>query len=116
MGIIFWLALLGLTLLVVSRVRLSLPVATAAGAVLLFVASVFGMLGGVLGTLLVAAFVICAVVFNVRPLRERLVSTPLLKYVRAVLPPMSETERAAIDAGTVWWEAELFRGAPDFEN
>ena len=116
MGIIFWLALFGLTLLVVSRVRLSLPVATAAGAVLLFVASVFGMLGGVLGTLLVLAFVICAVVFNVRPLRERLVSTPLLKYVRAVLPPMSETERAAIDAGTVWWEAELFRGAPDFEK
>ena len=116
MGIIFWLALLGLTLLTVSRVRLSLPVATAAGAVLLFVASVFGMLSGFFGTLFVLLFIICAVVFNVRPLRQRVVSLPLLKYVRAVLPPMSETERAAIDAGTVWWEAELFRGAPDFEK
>lgn len=27
---------------------------------------------------------------------------------------MSDTEREAIEAGSVWWEAELFRGAPDW--
>jgi len=27
---------------------------------------------------------------------------------------MSDTERAAIEAGSVWWESELFRGAPDW--
>jgi len=29
---------------------------------------------------------------------------------------MSETERVAIDAGTVWWEAELFRGSPNWQQ
>lgn len=114
MGIIFWLAVLGLTLFVVSRHRISLPVATVLGIIILFVASTFGVLSGFFGTLLTVVFVAVAVVFNIRPLRHRLVSLPVLKYVRAVLPPMSETERAAIDAGTVWWEAELFRGAPDW--
>jgi len=60
--------------------------------------------------------VAAAVVFNIRSIRHKLVSTPLLKYVRAVLPPMSDTEREAIDAGTVWWEAELFRGAPNWSK
>ncbi len=27
---------------------------------------------------------------------------------------MSDTERDAIEAGSVWWESELFRGAPDW--
>ena len=116
MGIVFWLIVLALTLFVVSKVRLSLPVATIAGALILFVASTFGMLSGFFGFVFVAICVVAAVVFNVRPLRQRFVSLPVLKYVRAVLPPMSETERAAIDAGTVWWEAELFRGAPDYKK
>lgn len=116
MVIIFWLAVLGLALFTLSKVKVSLLAATVAGAIVLFVASVFGMLGGIVGTLFVVLCVAVAVLFNVAPLRQRVVSLPLLKYVRAVLPPMSDTERAAIDAGTVWWEAELFRGAPDYEK
>ena len=116
MGIVFWLAVLALTLFSVSKVSFSLPIATIAGAAILFVAWEFGMLSGVLGVLFVALFVIAAVLFNIRSLRQRFVSLPVLKYVRAVLPPMSDTERAAIDAGTVWWEAELFRGAPDYKK
>jgi hypothetical protein len=30
---------------------------------------------------------------------------------RKVLPQMSDTERDALEAGTVWWEGELFRGS-----
>lgn len=116
MGIIFWLVVLGLTLLAVSKVRFSLPVATILGAAILFVASVFGMLSGFFGTVFTLVFIVAAVIFNIRSLRQRFVSLPILKYVRAVLPPMSDTERAAIDAGTVWWEAELFRGNPDWKK
>lgn len=116
MGVIYWLVILALTLFVVSRHRLSLPVATVAGAAILWFGSVIGALSGFFGTLLVILGVATAVLFNVRALRHRFVSLPVLKYVRAVLPPMSDTERAAIDAGTVWWEAELFRGAPQWEK
>jgi acyl-CoA dehydrogenase len=31
-----------------------------------------------------------------------------------MLPKISDTERAALEAGTVWVEGELFRGKPDF--
>ena len=116
MGILFWLVVLAISLFIVSRVRLGLPLATLAGAVVLLLASMVGALSGILGTVFVIFAVTTAVVFNVRALRQRLVSLPVLKYVRAVLPPMSDTERAAIDAGTVWWEAELFRGNPDYQK
>lgn len=116
MGILFWLAVIGLTLFLVARKRFSLLAATVAGALLLFVASTLGVLSGIAGAVLVIVFVLVAVLFNVRALRQRLISLPLLKYVRAVLPPMSETERAAIEAGSVWWEADLFRGSPDWQK
>ena len=49
-------------------------------------------------------------------LRKRAISAPLLGWYRKVLPPMSDTEREAIEAGTVWWDAELFSGRPDWEK
>ncbi len=49
-------------------------------------------------------------------LRKRTISAPLLSWYRKVLPPMSNTEREAIEAGTVWWDADLFSGRPDWEK
>ena len=49
---------------------------------------------------------------NIRPLRLRLVSRPFLRSYRRLLPSMSATEREALDAGTVWWDGELFSGGP----
>ena len=116
MGILFWLVVAAGTLYTLSKFRPSLPIATGAVGVVLFVAYLLGFLGGFFGGLLVLVAIVLAVLFNVRSLRHRFVSTPLLKYVKAVLPPMSDTERDAIDAGTVWWEAELFRGAPNWQK
>jgi acyl-CoA dehydrogenase len=48
--------------------------------------------------------------------RQRWLSAPLLSWVRRVLPTMSETEREALAAGTVWWDAELMRGDPQFSR
>ena len=46
--------------------------------------------------------------------RQRHVSRPVLNWVRGILPAMSETEREALAAGTIGWEADLLRGDPDF--
>jgi acyl-CoA dehydrogenase len=54
------------------------------------------------------------VLLNVRPLRVPLVTRPFLKSYRRLLPSMSSTEREALDAGTVWWDGELFTGGPDW--
>jgi acyl-CoA dehydrogenase len=53
---------------------------------------------------------------NIRPLRMRLLTRPFLKSYRKLLPPMSATEREALDAGTVWWDGELFTGGPDWNK
>lgn len=45
-------------------------------------------------------------------LRRRWISQPVLGYLNKVLPPMSATEREAIEAGEPWWEAEIFSGKP----
>ncbi|MFQ5766594.1 MAG: acyl-CoA dehydrogenase [Acidobacteriota bacterium] len=50
--------------------------------------------------------------FLVAPLRRRLVSRPLMKRLAGVLPRISDTEREALEAGTVWLDGELFSGAP----
>jgi acyl-CoA dehydrogenase len=49
-------------------------------------------------------------------IRRPLVSDRLLAIFRRVMPPMSPTEADAINAGTVWWEGELFSGRPDWEK
>ncbi len=61
-------------------------------------------------------FLLLAVVLNLRPLRRVLVSAPLLRLFRRIMPSMSDTEREALEAGTVWWEAELFSGRPDWKK
>ena len=67
------------------------------------------------GVLFWSVFLLPTVGFGVASVRQRFLSQPLLRRIRKILPPMSETERDAIEAGSVWWEAELFRGAPDWQ-
>lgn len=49
-------------------------------------------------------------------LRRHLISRFVLKFYNKILPPISQTEREALDAGTVWWEGELFSGRPDWNK
>jgi acyl-CoA dehydrogenase len=46
--------------------------------------------------------------------RQRHLTKPILNWYRKLLPPISATERDAIAAGTVWWDADLFSGKPDW--
>jgi acyl-CoA dehydrogenase len=50
--------------------------------------------------------------FCVKPLRRLLISDRLFGWFGKVLPRVSDTEQEALEAGTVWWEAELFSGRP----
>jgi acyl-CoA dehydrogenase len=53
---------------------------------------------------------------NIRPLRIGLITRPFMKKYRKLLPTMSATESEALDAGTVWWDGELFTGGPDWSK
>lgn len=95
--------------------RLSLLAFTVTFTVLLAAYTVLGdpapAWGGVLWTLLALLWLL-----NVRPLRRAVISRPFMKSYLRLLPSMSSTEKEALEAGTVWWDGELFTGAPDWEK
>lgn len=69
--------------------------------------------------LLTAIMVIYAGVmglFLITPVRRSLITRPIFKMMKSVMPPISKTEKIAIDAGDVWWERELICGKPDFKH
>ncbi|USD39328.1 MULTISPECIES: acyl-CoA dehydrogenase FadE [Ferrimonas] len=71
---------------------------------------------GIVGTLTWLIFAILFIPFNVTSLRRSLLTQPALKAFRSVMPEMSQTEKDAIEAGTIWWDADLFSGAPDWKK
>ena len=48
--------------------------------------------------------------------RRKVFTGPVFKWFQRTLPPMSQTEREAIEAGTVWWDGQLFSGRPDWHT
>lgn len=61
-------------------------------------------------------FGILAALLNVRPLRRVVIGNRLFAWFRKVLPPISATERIALDAGNTWWDGDLFSGSPDWRK
>src|SRR5580698_3978034 len=95
--------------------RLSLLAFTVTFTVLFVAYTVLGAPAGVwkgfLGVLLAALWLL-----NVRPLRKALITRPFMKEYLKLLPSMSQTEKEALEAGTVWWDGELFTGAPRWQK
>lgn len=60
--------------------------------------------------------VITAVFYFADELRIKYLTLPVFQFFKSVLPPMNATELAALEAGDIWWEAELFRGNPDWQT
>jgi acyl-CoA dehydrogenase len=98
--------------------RLPLLTFTATFTVLLAVYTVFGAEGapagiwkGFLWLVLTGLWLL-----NLRPLRKALITRRFLKTYIKLLPAMSQTEKEALEAGTVWWDGELFTGAPKWSK
>ena len=110
---LIWFLLIVVVLGALAYRRSSLPVWTGVIAALLLLVQ---LTGAGLAPLPWVVFAIVAGLLNLRPLRRALLSRPLFKWFQSVLPPMSATEKDAIDAGTVWWDAELFTGRPNWNK
>ncbi|MDV6251485.1 acyl-CoA dehydrogenase FadE [Vibrio sp. EA2] len=63
-----------------------------------------------------AIYILAIALFAVSGIRQSLISRKALVAFKKVLPAMSQTEKEALDAGTVWWEAELFKGKPEWQK
>ena len=55
-------------------------------------------------------------VLLVPAIRQLLFTKPLYKVMRKSLPPIGVTESIALEAGSVWWDAELFQGDPNWKE
>src|SRR5687768_10919011 len=89
---------------------------TIAAALLGWTLSVIAGFGAVTNVILASLFLVLAAVLNIPALRRKIISNRVLAIYRSILPDMSQTEKEAIDAGTVWWDADLFSGKPDWNK
>ena len=113
---IIWLLVVLFTAVGLAYVNASGLVFTGAIAVALGVAWWGHTIPGWAALMLTLVFVLLAIPANIPTLRRKLVSDAVLAMFRKVLPPMSQTERDAIEAGTVWWDCDLFSGRPNWRR
>src|SRR5215831_5912606 len=52
----------------------------------------------------------------VKPLRRAVVTGPIFGVYKKILPQVSQTEQEALDAGSIWWDADLFSGRPGWKK
>lgn len=112
MGTLIWLLITLLALGGFLYHRTSLQI-TSLGMVGLFaLGSLFVGIGW--GWWLLLAIIL--VPLNLPSIRRNILSRKILAIYRKIMPEISETEKDAIDAGTTWWEGDLFCGAPQWEK
>jgi acyl-CoA dehydrogenase len=111
-NIILWLFLAFLLTWFLTYKRVSLSSFTLVFAVFMAIGSFFNTIGIVSWLL----FGVIALPLNIDNIRQQFISMPLLALFKKIMPQMSTTEQEAIDAGTTWFEADLFRGDPDWKK
>src|SRR3989440_883144 len=103
--LVFFLGLIAL-FSVFAYFRLPLIAWTLAGAALLWY----------LSPIAAVVFLLIVLPLNLAYVRRLLITDRILALYRRILPDMSQTEKEAIDAGSVWWAGELFSGRPDWNK
>lgn len=109
-----------LTVLVISLasgfLRVGLQAWTAATAAGLVLASIYSGASWLNLASVWLLFGAAALLLNHRALRIQLLSQPMLEIYQRIAPQLSDTERVALEAGTVGWEGELFSGRPNWSK
>jgi acyl-CoA dehydrogenase len=82
----------------------------------LALATFTGAITGALAGIAWFVFLAVAVVANLKSLRMGFLTQPIFGLYKKVLPQMSQTEQEALEAGTVWWDGDLFSGKPDWNK
>jgi len=95
-----------------AYLRVSLLTATITAAVVMTA----GWTLAVVGPISWIVFLVIALPLNISAFRQNVISRPLMKVYRGIMPEMSSTEKEAIEAGTTWWEADLFAGNPNWKK
>jgi acyl-CoA dehydrogenase len=113
---IIWLILLIASALALMMMRASAWIWLVAEAVLILLGARLAQIELPVLVLLAILFFTPTLLVAIKSVRQSLMTRPALDLFRKIAPRMSATERDAIEAGTVWWDAELFSGKPDWKR
>lgn len=116
MSVAIWIIATLLVLGALIYHRCSLRVFSLGIVVMLGIATGLEVFGSLTLTVLWAIAAVLLVPLNLGFVRKSLLTKPILTTFRKIMPEMSQTEKDAIDAGTVWWDGEIFRGAPNWKK
>ena len=95
--------------------RTDLRTSTIAAGIAVLAYWIFGD-GAVLWKIVLTLLFGLMVIPNLIDVRREKITRPLLDVYRKMLPSMSDTEREALEAGSVWWDGELFSGMPQWDK
>lgn len=114
--LLLWLVVLVIGAAYLAHRRIAALPALALIALYLVLMGIFSHAPGWLLTIFWLVVAAKAAMVLLPELRRKAFSAPLFGWFKRTLPPMSQTEREAIDAGTVWWDGELFSGRPNWNT
>lgn len=114
--LLLWLVVLVLGVAYLTHRRMAPLQIVAAVAAYTVLMGIFSKAPGLLLILLWVAITLVTAILVLPDWRRKTISGPTFNWVRRTLPPMSQTEREAIDAGTVWWDGQLFSGRPNWDT
>ncbi|MFQ5468853.1 MAG: acyl-CoA dehydrogenase [Gammaproteobacteria bacterium] len=116
MSCIFWLITLLAVIGTMAYLGVRIAVWSVAVTTWLLALSLFSDGSIILLSLLWVLLAMIVVPLNIPSLRRQLISDRVFTVFKKALPAMSQTEREALEAGTVWWDGELFSGSPNWEK
>ncbi|MDN4504178.1 acyl-CoA dehydrogenase FadE [Alteromonadaceae bacterium BrNp21-10] len=109
---LIWCLILIAVFGLVSYKRFSLTASTTAITTVLLA----GTFAGIFGLFSWIVFLVIALPLNLNSFRKHNITLPILKIYKKIMPEMSRTEQEAINAGTVWWDGDIFSGKPDWNK
>lgn len=110
------LALIAIWALVAILVLRQVALAAASALVVIFWVVLGSMVPCLLSLWALVPLITVVLVLNVPGLRRALLTKPVFGILKKTMPSMSVTEREALEAGTTWWEKELFSGKPNWNE
>ena len=103
-------------LTVLAYVKASLKTWTVCIVAFLFFCTIFSCAPSLLLALFWIISLVILIPLNIDSVRKQYLTKPALDLFRKVLPPLSSTEKEAMESGDVWWDGDLFSGDPDWNK
>jgi acyl-CoA dehydrogenase len=116
MILLMWIILIIGLISVLAYLRASLWIFTGAAAGILFLMAEWYAISTNWLILDSIIFLLIAIPLNVPVVRRKLFTDLIFNIFKKTMPGMSSTEEEALQAGTVWWDGELFSGRPDWKK